>query len=155
MKLPEITLASSVRYGSYKEHYYNALFLSDILKETYGIIKEHIELPQYIKVVFRPIRSAFGRAFYIKSDAARRNREYVVELDVRQDADTFKNTLLHELIHIEQFYQGRLLDAGSMHFKWNGKKTLIDTSNLDAYNNLPWEREAIERASTLERVVFD
>lgn len=155
MKLPEITIASSVRYGNYKEHYLNALFLSDVLKEKYETIKEYIELPRFISVVFRPVRAAFGRAFYIKSDAARCNREYVVELDVRQDVSTFQNTLLHELIHIEQFYQGRLLDAGSMHFKWNGKKTLIDTSCLDIYNNLPWEREAIERAAMLEQVVFD
>jgi hypothetical protein len=154
MKLPEITIASSVRYGNYKEHYLNALFLSDILKEKYEAIKEYIELPRYLKIVFRPVRAAFGRAFYLKSDAARRNREYVVELDVRQDVATFQNTLLHELVHIEQFYQGRLLDAGSMHFKWNGKKTLIDTSNLDAYNNLPWEREAIERSTNLEKVIF-
>jgi hypothetical protein len=155
MRLPEITLASSVRYGNYKEHYLNALFLSDILKEKYQTIQDYIELPKCIKIVFRPVRAAFGRAFYLKSCAERRNREYIVELDVRQDIATFKNTLLHELIHIEQFYQGRLLDAGSMHFKWNGKKTLIDTSNLDAYNNLPWEREAIERSAKLEKVVFD
>jgi hypothetical protein len=155
MKLPEITIASSVRYGNYKEHYNNALFLSDIVKEKYNAIKEYIELPQFINIAFRPVRSAFGRAFYIKSDAARRNREYIVELDVRQDMVTFRNTLLHELVHVEQFYQGRLLDAGTMHFKWNGKKTLIDTSNLDAYNNLPWEREAIERSTKLEAVIFD
>jgi hypothetical protein len=154
MRLPEITLASSVRYGNYKEHYLNALFLSDILKEKYQTIQDYIDLPKCIKIVFRPVRAAFGRAFYLKSNVER-NRQYIVELDVRQDTATFKNTLLHELIHIEQFYQGRLLDAGSMHFKWNGKKTLIDTSNLDAYNNLPWEREAIERSAKLEKVVFD
>jgi hypothetical protein len=154
MKLPEITLASSVRYGNYKEHYYNALFLSDILKEKYDEIKEFIDLPKYINIVFRPIRSAYGRAFYLKTDAPRRNRNYVVELDVRQDIETFKNTLIHELVHIEQFYQGRLIDAGPMHFKWNGKKTLINTASLDAYNNLPWEIEANVRAEMVSSVVF-
>jgi hypothetical protein len=63
--------------------------------------------------------------------------------------------MIHELVHIEQFYQGRLKDAGSMHFKWNGKKMLIDTSSLDIYNGLPWEVEANVRAELLSHVVFN
>jgi hypothetical protein len=155
MNLPETTIVSSVRYGNYKEHLNNALFLSDILKEKYNTIKEYIELPKYINIIFRPIRCAYGRAFYLKSDTARRNRNYVVELDARQDVETFKNTLIHELVHIEQFYQGRLLDAGPTHFKWNGKKTAINTVSLDVYNNLPWEIEANTRAEALYPIVFE
>jgi hypothetical protein len=154
MKLPTTTIATSVRYGNYKEHLNNALLLSDVLTKSYKTIKQFIKLPQNLFINFRPIRCAYGRAFYVKSETKKYSKNYVVELDIRQDIDTFKNTLIHELVHIEQFYEGRLKDAGPTHFKWNGKKTFIDTSSLDIYNNLPWEVEANVRAELLSRVVF-
>ena len=73
----------------FPEKYSNDHFIRN--RRSLNAIKEYIELPQFINIAFRPVRSAFGRAFYIKSDAARRNREYIVELDVRQDMVTFRN----------------------------------------------------------------
>jgi hypothetical protein len=154
MKLPTMAIATSVRYGNYKEHLNNALLLSDVLTKSYKTIKQFIKLPQNLFVNFRPVRDAYGRAFFLKPNPHSSAKEYIVELDVRQDVETFKNTLIHELVHIEQFYEGRLKDAGPTHFKWNGKKTFIDTSSLDIYNNLPWEVEANVRAELLSHVVF-
>jgi hypothetical protein len=155
MSLPNITLATSVRYGNYKQHLDSALFFIDVLKDSFNDIKQFIKLPRNLNIVFRPVRDAYGRAFYVKPNVFSESRQYVVEVDVRQDLATFKNTMIHELVHIEQFYQGRLKDAGSMHFKWNGKKMLIDTSSLDIYNGLPWEVEANVRAELLSHVVFN
>jgi hypothetical protein len=154
MSLPNITLATSVRYGNYKQHLDSALFFIDILKNSFNDIKLFIKLPKNLVINFRPVKCAFGRAYYLKPNQSSPLRKYIVEIDVRQDLETFKNTVVHELVHIEQFYQGRLKDAGSMHFKWNGKKMLIDHSSLDAYNNLPWEIEANTRAELLSKIVF-
>jgi hypothetical protein len=155
MSLPNITLASSVRYGAYKAHLNNALFLIDVLTEGFCKIPRYIKLPKNLTINFRPVRNAYGRAFFTKAvPPSAAAREYIVEVDVRQDIVTFKDTILHELVHIEQFYQGRLRDAGPMHFKWNGKKMLIDASSLDIYNNLPWEIEANTRAKFLSELVF-
>ena len=154
MSLPNITLATSVRYGNYKQHLDSALFFIDVLKDSFNDIKQFIKLPRNLNIVFRTVRDAYGRAFYVKPNVFSESQQYVVEVDVRQDLATFKNTMIHELVHIEQFYQGRLKDAGSMHFKWNGKKMLIDMSSLDIYNSLPWEVEANVRAELLSHVVF-
>ena len=150
-----ITIATSVRYGNYKEHHQNALSFAKVAAAYYEDIKQFIKLPKNVFLHLRPMRDAYGRAFYAKSENTTHGKIYVIELDVRQSFDLFKNTLIHELVHIEQFYQGRLKDAGPMHFKWNGKKTLIDTSTLDVYNNLPWEVEANIRAELLSCVVFN
>lgn len=155
MSLPNITIATSVRYGNYKEHYQNALAFVDIVTKSYKNIKEFVKLPKNTFIHLRPVRDAHGRAFYLKSETGSSTKDYIVELDVRQDIDTFKNTLIHELIHIEQFYQGRLKEAGPMHFKWNGKKMLIIESDLDLYNALPWEIEANTRADILFKVVYE
>jgi len=154
MILPTMTIATSVRYGNYKEHYQNALLFADTVKQSYDTIKQFIKLPKNVFINFRPVRDAYGRAFFTKSLTKTYGKNYIVELDVRQNFDIFKNTLIHELVHIEQFYQGRLKDAGPMHFKWNGKKMLIDMSSLDIYNSLPWEVEATVRAELLSHVVF-
>ena len=154
MSLPNITLATSVRYGNYKQHLDSALFFIDILTASFDEIKQFIKLPRNLNINFRPVRDAFGRAFYLKPNQFSSARNYIVEIDVRQDLATFKNTMIHELVHIEQFYQGRLKDAGDMHFKWNGKKMLIDMSSLDTYNSLPWEIEANVRAELLSEIVF-
>lgn len=154
MSQPNITIATSVRYGNYKQHLNNVLYFIDILTDSFNDIKQFIKLPKNLVFNFRPVRSAFGRAFYVKEDAFSNKKQYIVELDARQDPVTFKDTLLHELVHIEQFYQGRLKDAGPMHFKWNGRKMFIDASSLDAYNNLPWEVEASTRAKLLSEIIF-
>lgn len=154
MSLPNITLATSVRYGNYKKHLDSALFFIDILNDSFNDIKQFIKLPKNLTINFRPVKNAFGRAFYVTSNPLSSSKDYIVEIDVRQDLDTFKNTMIHELVHIEQFYEGRLKDAGDMHFKWNGKKILIDMSSLDIYNSLPWEVEANVRAELLSKIIF-
>lgn len=154
MSLPNITIATSVRYGNYKQHLDSALFFIDILKDSFSDIKQFIKLPRNLNIVFRPVRDAYGTAFYVKPNVFSESKQYVVEVDVRQDLATFKNTMIHELVHIEQFYQGRLKEDDSMHFKWNGKKILLDMSSLDIYNSLPWEVEANVRAELLSHVVF-
>lgn len=154
MTLPTMSIAASVRYGNYKEHYQNALLFVDIVAESYKNIKQFIKLPRNISIHFRPVRDAYGRAFFQKPNPDSSAKEYIVEVDVRQDVDTFKNTLIHELVHIEQFYEGRLKEAGPMHFKWNGQKMLIVSSTLELYNALPWEIEANTRADALLKVVY-
>lgn len=152
MCVPEISLARSIQYGNYKQHRASAFLYIDILKNNIKYIKEFIKLPKRLSFVFRPIRGAEGMAYYIQHKDS--PRDYIVEIDVRQDLPSFKNTLLHELVHIEQFSQGRLKSAGTKYYKWFGREMLIDISSFDAYNQLPWEVEANSRAQLLQEIVF-
>jgi len=152
MSVPEISLARSIQYGNYKQHRTSALLYIDILKNNIKYIKEFIKLPKRLSFVFRPIRGAEGLAYYVQYKYS--PRDYIVEIDARQNLLSFKNTLLHELVHIEQFSQGRLKHAGTKYFKWLGREMLIDISSMDAYNQLPWEAEANSRAQSLHEIVF-
>ena len=154
MKLPAITIATSVRYGNYKQHLNNALSFVDIITDTFSSICNYINLPRRLSIIIRPARGAYGRAYYLTDPNAKTGREYIVEIDARQDRNQFEDTLLHELVHIEQFYEGRLDGGSPKHFKWNKRDISFVTSSIEEYNNLPWEREANERAKILKKAIF-
>ncbi len=156
MSLPNISIATSVRYGNYKQHFDDALFMVHTIVNKYDEIKQHIHLPRGLSIHLRPIRSVYGKAYYTTEEKNERSyRSYWMEIDVRQDDETFYDTLLHELVHIEQFYERRLEDPGiPEHFKWKGKVMEIKSCFLEEYNELPWEKEAIERAENLVEIIF-
>jgi hypothetical protein len=59
--------------------------------------------------------------------------------------------LLHELIHLNQIYTGRLSVYRNGSYCWEGKMFTVDTKKLsyNDYNNLPWEQDVIEREQKL------
>lgn len=66
---------------------------------------------------------------------------------------SFLNTLAHELVHAEQFYQGRLetvfvTNKGWLHH-WKGEINTNKGKTYNSYRNQPWEKEAFERSITL------
>ena len=60
--------------------------------------------------------------------------------------------LAHELVHAEQYHQGRLANTlgkrGWMH-QWNGEVNTNRGSTYRAYRNQPWEIEAFSRQGDL------
>lgn len=121
-----------------------------LVLDRYEKIREVIDLPQDMCMRFRPIRGDLGRT-YNKSKSS----PFLVELDVRQNIETFKDTLLHELVHTEQFYQKRLKETvNNDAFRWRGKKIQFIGISYNAYRDLPWEIEAEERAKSHYEYVF-
>jgi hypothetical protein len=149
----EVKIVSSVKSGKYKSFLENAEILQGITKSRYNWITRFINLPKNIEIIFRPIHMKYGRALVYKDGDGFR---YVVEIDIRQGLSDFYDTLIHELVHIEQFFEGRLsVNSDSDFFVWEGKKVMpISTTETELYNNLPWEKEAIERAAILVKKVF-
>lgn len=148
-----INVATSVRYGNYKQYRYIAEYYSSLIERYYPLIKEHIDLPKDNRLFFhlRPVRGCYGRAF-IDRECKKMNsiKKYIVELDIRQSEMDFKNTLIHELVHIEQYYQNRLdMHSGSGYSKWEGKRVKDYPAHDARYFDLPWEAEASTRANNL------
>ena len=56
--------------------------------------------------------------------------------------------LSHELIHLKQYYDGRLKIQDSSHVLWNNRD-IIDLINVE-YNDRPWEREAYDNQKDME-----
>lgn len=145
-----IIIADSIRYGAYKKLMPETVVKISLVLDRYEKIREVIDLPQDMCMRFRPIRGDLGRT-YNKSKSS----PFLVELDVRQNIETFKDTLLHELVHIEQFYQKRLKETvNNDAFRWRGKKIQFIGISYDAYRDLPWEIEAEERAKSHYEYVF-
>jgi len=145
-----IIIADSIRYGAYKKLMPETVVKISLVLDRYEKIREVIDLPQDMCMRFRPIRGDLGRT-YNKSKSS----PFLVELDVRQNIETFKDTLLHELVHIEQFYQKRLKETvNNDAFRWRGKKIQFIGISYNAYRDLPWEIEAEERAKSHYEYVF-
>lgn len=155
MSLPIVSISTSIRYGNYKEYHQLALTHIELVIANFFKIQEYIALPKKLFIHFRPIRDAYGRAFVVRDPKTVYGKNYIVEIDARQDRDGFTDTILHELVHIEQFYQRRLSDGGRDGcFKWKGKHISFMTPVKEEYDKLPWEAEAIKRAKSLVKVIF-
>ena len=71
--------------------------------------------------------------------------------------DSFFNTLAHELVHAEQYHQGRLehvfhIKKGWLHH-WKGELNTNKGKTYNSYRDQPWEKEAFERSPVLVRQV--
>ena len=148
-----ITFAHSVKYGRYNKFYDDSLFRANLLIVFLDKIKKHINIPENnIHVLFRPIRSFFGRTacFQYKGE-----KHFELELDVRQPLKDFFDTILHELVHVEQYFEGRLKETRNPNYsKWHGVKMYSNISDLKKYYKLPWENEAYRRAEKLKKIIF-
>jgi len=148
----DIEIVPSVRYGNYKEFLERAKFFETLIKISETKIRKFINLPDKLEVVLRPVRGVFGTAamFKVKSTT-----HYLVEIDVRQSIDEFCDTLLHELVHIEQYFEGRLkLKSEHFYSIYEGQKIRVVSNKSSEYNDLPWEKEAIKRAAKLNRIIY-
>jgi len=116
-------------------------------------------LPEFIKLLNLPK----GLAFRVAPIKAKRTRGvYVVgqqlaEIDPRQRAEDVLTTLAHELVHAEQYYEGRLKieylrGHGQVHM-WNGEFITNKGSTYQAYRDQPWEKEAFERQVILAKEI--
>jgi hypothetical protein len=80
-----------------------------------------------------------------------------VEISSRLPWDSALEVLAHELVHAEQYMQGRLKKSwmkkkGWVH-QWNGNVNTNRGSTYQAYRNQPWEMEAWSRQADLAEKV--
>lgn len=73
---------------------------------------------------------------------------YVFNLDKNEVIEV----LAHELIHLEQYYSGRLLEIDSVIFFEDG---VFFTNSLPHYYDRPWEVEAFAKQFELETYIKD
>jgi len=148
----DVEIVSSVRYGNYKEFLERAKVFEMLIQKSELRVRKHINLPEKIKITLRPIRGVIGSASTYKVKA---KNYFSVEIDVRQDVDEFCDTLLHELVHIEQYFEGRLKLRSELFYSiYEGRKIRLVSHKSDGYNNLPWEKEATKRAAKLKHIIY-
>lgn len=140
-----ITIARSITYGKYKWLQGRVEELKYIIANFWHALCEHIGFPHNITIHIRPIAGCVaGRCF---------RHGKTVEIDPRFKHRATIETLAHELIHSEQFFQGHLM-SGSPDDVLNHNITKVwkgvgyrPYKSEDEYRNTPWEIEAHDRAS--------
>ena len=138
------TVATSIKYGNYKHLQYDAKLVLRWIKFYWNDLKEHFDFDDEIAFHVRPIRGTF-QGWY-KSE---RNR---IEIDPRYPPESVLDTIAHELVHAEQYKQGRLTwDHGAC--LWNGE-VYKRGKTYKMYRNRPWEIEARERAAEFVKEMF-
>jgi hypothetical protein len=137
----QITIATSIKYGNYKQFYSAALQYAALLRKYWMVLKNEFDLREGLEFHIRPIKgNAKGKAFNIKN---------LIELDPRYINDCWLNTIAHECVHQEQYKQGRLYNKNGMKI-WKGV-TYHKPVTHKQYLNAPWEVEARERSAEFVR----
>lgn len=144
-----IELSSTIQRGNYRMYRVYGDILADRILEHEDVIRNTLNLPDKIHIKIRPLRYNYGIARYIISED---QIVCSIELDVKQELKIFDNTLIHELIHAEQYHENRLaLTDDSTWFKWKGEEV---SKRYQNYIDLPWEAEAYERSAELTPIIF-
>jgi hypothetical protein len=144
-----VELSTSIRYGNYKQYKLYGEILIERILEHESKLRKLLNLPDKIVVKIRPMRSILGSARYMTGD---KYDVCLIEIDCRQNLKSFDNTLVHELVHAEQYYENRLTYTDDKRgFKWLGND--VGKKYL-SYFESPWEVEAFSRADELTPKVF-
>lgn len=145
-----IEIAKSVKYGKYKPLLPQLSRYIKYLEKRVDRFYDHLNLPSGLKIHFRPIspiQNLHGRYLYEKKRAEIEFRQY--------SRKSISLTICHELIHAEQYFEGRLY-SDHLNFYWKGKKWMNQKkiSTLSDYYSQPWEAEAVKREQNLYKKVF-
>ena len=147
-----ISIAQSIKYGHSKWWLKTATELVDLLRSNLEVIDSMLDLPDVVKIKVRPIK---GRTLGLWCNLSK-----TLSVDPRRtNMDTIIETVFHELVHTEQYKQGRLqrkLNEQERRYEdyWNDTpfkrpSTHRTKSGYQRYLDLPWEKEAFEREKTL------
>jgi hypothetical protein len=135
-----------------KRYCNKSLEVARVVNRSIDQFRKYLNFPQDVRVRIAPIKGSVNGRYNSNCK--------VVELDCKLPWDKALEVFAHELVHAEQYYEGRLIKKfearhGWIH-SWNGAKSFNRGSTYRAYRNQPWEQEAWDRQAGLaEKVCSD
>lgn len=109
-------------------------------------IKNFLELPNYIEIEFSNTNNSIYGETYL-------NQRFKNRVKLSNDLEpTFLiKTLLHELIHINQLYKGRLNCRQDGVVYWDNKPYRINLTKITykEWQQLPWEIDVVNKQHNL------
>jgi len=136
----KFTTATSIKYGNYKHLQHMVEKATEMVKRVLPKLRKEIDFKDDVEVHFRPIRGTTCGLAYQKKN--------LIQIDPRMKMVDLLEIVAHELIHNEQYKQGRLNLDGSKAV-YEGKSYSKGKFGSKAYYNDPWEVEAYSRAAAL------
>jgi len=114
------------------------------------ILRNHLQLPDKIEIEFIQLGpSNYGETIvdYRRPDKIRIN----LDLSVKD----IIIPLVHELIHLEQIYQGRLTNTRFGDIIWENRKYKVKSNMTHKeYLSQPWEQDVAEKQQKVLEILF-
>jgi hypothetical protein len=145
-------ITSPILSGYYTHWRKNAVERMSFFNTKANEIAKELQLPPNVEVRFRIIPARMN-ASGIAYPPEWKNMQYVVDVDVRQSRRSFFHTLLHEMVHVEQFHTDKLI-IGDGNVMWKGKLyEQVHDVHSAANAKQPWEIEANLKAIKLYKLL--
>ena len=135
-----------------KRYRNQSLEVARVVNRSIHQFRKYLNFPKDVKIRIAPIKGSVNGRY--------NNNDKTVELDCKLKWDKALEVFAHELVHAEQYHEGRLKKQfirgkGFIH-SWNGSKNHSKGTTYRAYRNQPWEIEAWSRQAELaEKVCSD
>lgn len=135
--------------------YYNkpmkksTMFAISMIDRSLPEFRKLLNIPKDIKFRVAPLKTRGLHGCYWKGSK-------VAEIDPRVSSKALLGVIAHELVHAEQYNEGRLDQEyvrGRYVHSWNGSLVMNKGTTYAAYRNQPWEIEAFERQGVLADTV--
>jgi hypothetical protein len=138
---PHIWQSHASRYASRSDRAQSERAIN-IVETALPILKKELDLPRDIKIRIASVKGNY-LGWYIE-------REHLAVLDYKTTGRNVLEILAHELVHAEQYHQGRLAQRwrkGKYVTFWKGDAV------RESYRNRPHEQEAFKRQVELADLV--
>jgi hypothetical protein len=121
-----------------------------VITNIINIIRSELELPDIIEVEFSKLQeSVYGEATV---DTRFKNR---IKLNETLSPKGCIVPTIHELIHLNQIYTGRLSGRRDGSYLWENKVyPSVSEISYEQYRKLPWEIDVVERQQKLLHTVL-
>lgn len=155
----EIKIADAIMYGRLKEYKPRSIMIKDLIVGMLPKAREILDFSDDFDTVIRCIR----KKSFITIDGVYSDARKVLEINPRVETlNAVIETLAHELVHAEQFKQGRLKSDFADVYKqepiwvWEDTLEVSPTTIKDfaSYRKLPWEVEAYDRQNKIAEELF-
>jgi hypothetical protein len=145
-------ITSPLISGNYSQWKKSTLNYVELFNDKVGHIIDRLDLPKTIELRVRAIPYRM-KASGIAYPPECKGGKYIVDVDARQSRCSFFHTLLHELVHVEQYYTDKLI-IGEYKILWKGKPYVqVHNVHSAAYAKQPWEIEANLKAIKLYKLL--
>jgi hypothetical protein len=115
-----------------------------VVTNIINIVSTLIDIPEYIEVEFRSLKSLYGELLL---DPRFKSR---LRLEETLSSKEIIIPLIHELIHLNQVHAGRL-KASRIGIYWDGKFHNMKNKEItpEVWANFPWERDVAQKQQKL------
>jgi hypothetical protein len=144
----QVYVSPSLKYGYDKRYALKSEATAELFKTALRCAYEIMKLPPDLKIALRPLPRKTLNGYYT-------HRLKKVVIDPRKgELLTLLQTLAHELVHAEQFHDGRFAITPRS-YQWCGKDVKLESRNYLKYISQPWEAEAFRRQNGIAQELVD